>query len=248
MVFDHEGKVYEDVEAMCAAYYINPGTFNSRIRSKHWNLEQALLTPVGPNYRDNPRISTKEDAILRDNRNYKYASEHTGSSEDSNPVLHDIHKRVNPGPKYVWTDHKGNEYPSKKAMCHAYGISADLFKSRTCVMHWKKILATIHSKITKVILLSICLSCAVHTTLISLNSNVVWIQAGHWKMHLQCLQKLHIAKNIKVLAKELFNDQKRRVCLSGSSFLYHFWNQVPKNAPILIFSLIFLKPHSHRLM
>lgn len=35
MVFDHEGKVYEDVEAMCAAYNINPGTFNSRIRSKH---------------------------------------------------------------------------------------------------------------------------------------------------------------------------------------------------------------------
>lgn len=33
MVFDHEGKVYEDVEAMCAAYNINPGTFNSRIRS-----------------------------------------------------------------------------------------------------------------------------------------------------------------------------------------------------------------------
>lgn len=131
MVFDHEGKIYEDVEAMCAAYNINPGTFTSRIRSKHWNLEQALLTPVGPNYRDNPRINTKEDAILRDNRNYKYASEHTGSSEDSNPVLHDIHKRVNPGPKYVWTDHKGNEYPSKKAMCHAYGISADLFKSRT---------------------------------------------------------------------------------------------------------------------
>lgn len=26
MVFDHEGKIYEDVGAMCAAYNINPGT------------------------------------------------------------------------------------------------------------------------------------------------------------------------------------------------------------------------------
>lgn len=39
MVFDHEGKVYEDVKEMCAAYGIKPETFNSRIRSKHWNLE-----------------------------------------------------------------------------------------------------------------------------------------------------------------------------------------------------------------
>lgn len=131
MVFDHEGKIYEDVKEMCAAYGIKPETFNSRIRSKHWNLEQALLTPVGPNYRDDPRITTKEDALLRDNRDYSYVTEHTGMTEDTAPVLHDIHKRVNPGPKYVWTDHKGNEYPSKKAMCHAYGISADLFKSRT---------------------------------------------------------------------------------------------------------------------
>ena len=247
MVFDHEGKIYEDVEAMCAAYNINPGTFTSRIRSKHWNLEQALLTPVGPNYRDNPRINTKEDAILRDNRNYKYASEHTGSSEDSNPVLHDIHKRVNPGPKYVWTDHKGNEYPSKKAMCHAYGISADLFKSRTWD-GWPMCYALEkdpgnytfedHKGNTFKYLSVMCRAYNINKFEFQRRMDSGWTLED----------ALTMPSNIKVLAKELFNDQKRRVCLSGSSFLYHFWNQVPKNATILIFSLIFLKPHSHRLM
>lgn len=130
MMYDHKGNVYETLEDMCEAYNIKPETFTSRI-NRGWMLEEALLTPLMANYKDNPKIRTKEDAILKDERYFQYGKEATGESEDENPTVNRIRKRTKPGPKYIWTDHKGNVYPSKKAMCHAYGISAERFKSRT---------------------------------------------------------------------------------------------------------------------
>ena len=62
MVFDHEGKIYEDVEAMCAAYNINPGTFTSRIRSKHWNLQSYGIIEITNTLQSTPdhqRIQTR---------------------------------------------------------------------------------------------------------------------------------------------------------------------------------------------
>lgn len=107
-----------------------------------------------------------------------------------------------------------------------------------CVMHWKKDLATIHLKITKgntfKYLSVMCRAYNINKFEFQRRMDSGWT----WKMHLQCLQKLHIAKNIKVLAKRLFNDQKEESACQALPFNTIFGTRF-QNATILIFSLIF---------
>ena len=129
VVFDHKGHGFESLEEMCDWYHINQGTFLSRL-DRGWTLEQALVTPVMENYRDYPKIKTIEDALKKDGSFYGEVKRRTGESEDSNPQVADVRRRGKPGPQYTWYDHKGIAYDSKEDMCHAYGISTDLYKSR----------------------------------------------------------------------------------------------------------------------
>lgn len=134
---DHTGKQYPTQKAMAEAYGIPNDVLSFRL-THGWDLESALTTPVGAK-RENSRNKCQDHKgnIFPSKRAMAKAygissvtlSDRTNRGWDLERAL-----TTPPGwkraPEMRYKDHKGNEYPTWKAMAEAYGIPDPTFRKR----------------------------------------------------------------------------------------------------------------------
>ena len=136
---DHKGKIWPSVGAMCKHWKIPEKVYWSRKRLLKWPLEKILTTPV----------NDPEDAA-----NAVPETDHTGRTFKSISAMcrhwkiklstyrerrkrgWSIERALTTPEKEIGvkskpcTDHLGKPYPSKNAMCHAYGTNRYAYESR----------------------------------------------------------------------------------------------------------------------
>lgn len=133
---DHKGNVYPTLYAMCDAYGLSVSTYQRR-KSAGWSLEKALTTP-GRSTECQDHTGTSFSSFEKMAKAWGLSSGTVKARLERGWTLEEaLTSKRNPGKKsenngnpYVCHDHKGNEYPSQKAMCKAYGVSFGTFQKR----------------------------------------------------------------------------------------------------------------------
>lgn len=136
-VYDHLGNKYPSMSEMARHYGIGISTLAARLSVYKWPLEKALTTPIGPT---GPKIRQ-----VKDYEGTAYPSL-KAMAEAYHLTPGTLSSRIRKGwplKKALTTptvkqgthskptrDHKGNLYPSKKAMAEAYHISPEVLSSR----------------------------------------------------------------------------------------------------------------------
>lgn len=132
-VLDHEGKEYETLEDMLKRYKIDYSVYLKR-KHRGWSLREILTTPV----RGYNNINT--DHAGNKFKNKAEMAAHYGINENAldnriyslgwslERALTTPVGRRDDGK--VCRDHEGKIYPSIRAMCTAYGISAGVYRYR----------------------------------------------------------------------------------------------------------------------
>lgn len=130
---DHLGNEFESQKAMCECWRINTTTFINRIKSGY-SLEEALTQPCrSDKYRPcEDHLGNKFDSVkdmckyhgiapstFATRRKFGWSIEKCLSTEIS------LANRA-----VKCTDHLGNEFPSKRAMCRFWKIDVDTFTER----------------------------------------------------------------------------------------------------------------------
>lgn len=129
---DHLGNEYPSRNALCRAYNINVTTFKRRI-SDGLSLEEALTIPVG--------VLTGD--VYKDHLGNEYPSKQA-MCKAYNISIYTLKSRLTSGMSLgealttpimkgkgvSYKDHLGNSYPSREAMCKAYGIDIGVYWSR----------------------------------------------------------------------------------------------------------------------
>ena len=134
---DHTGKRYPTMRAMAEAYGITYSLLYNRL--KHgWDLEKALTVPRGGRlygnqggYRDHLGNTYPTKTAMANA--YGIPANVFGARETQH---WDLERALttpvggNPEAQKKYTDHKGNSFPSLKAMADAYGIPDPTFRQR----------------------------------------------------------------------------------------------------------------------
>ncbi len=135
---DHEGKEYPSQRAMCRAYGIKVAAFRARLRNGY-SLEDALTAAHGAHrertaekvtdYKGEHYTSVKKMCEAYGvNQGTYYSRLNKGMTMEQalsvNPVRHQGR------PTVEVTDHKGQTFPSVKAMCDAYGVNYCTYRQR----------------------------------------------------------------------------------------------------------------------
>ena len=131
-VQDYLGNKYPTIEAMCEAYGLTKYTYDRR-QKRGWDLEKILTTPVKETSCEDHK-GIKYASMEEMARTYglqgstvKYRLKRGWTLEEALTSSRNLNRDTNP---YTCIDHKGITYPSKKAMCKAYGVSYSAFTSR----------------------------------------------------------------------------------------------------------------------
>ena len=146
---DYLGNEFASKKAMCDAYNIDYRVFQARIKNENWSLEKALTTPV----RDDScvdHLGNKFNSISdmcsfykidpscykkRIRSGWSVENALTMPSGSKNPLSKIWNEKKSPASKEC-KDHKGNEYPSFKAMCNAYNMSPNTVYARMTKYKW----------------------------------------------------------------------------------------------------------------
>lgn len=128
---DHLGNKYASKIKMCDAYDLDIKTYQSRIKAG-WTLERALTTPVDRECKDHLGnvYNTKKDMCEAYNIDYNTFSERINLGWSLERALITPIGKKGQSTRKECVDHLGNKYESITAMCEAYNVDANLFRSR----------------------------------------------------------------------------------------------------------------------
>lgn len=131
---DHLGRTYSSVNAMCAAWRVNPNTFANRLR-RGKSLQEALTTPADARAsarpttdhtgREFPSVKAMCEAWDLDVSTFRHRLELGMSLREALTVP----KNATPSAKTA-KDHTGQEFGSIQDMCKAWGIDYTLYANR----------------------------------------------------------------------------------------------------------------------
>ncbi len=132
---DHKGHIFDSITDKCKAYGISTSLYRDRIRDG-WSEEDALTTPVKvykhgecTDHKGNVFHSLPEMCRfygIEDPKKYRNRLKLGWSQEKAltTPFRKMVYKRE------PVTDHIGNPFPTKKAMCTHYGITVNHYLFR----------------------------------------------------------------------------------------------------------------------
>jgi len=133
---DHKGQVFPSIEDMCRHWKITSYTFDYR-RKLGWSLKDILETPIGGNPANSKKATDHKGQVFP---SIKTMCRHWGISRatfESRSRLGWSLKDTLETPagnltnSKKATDHKGQVFPSIKAMCRHWGISRATFERRS---------------------------------------------------------------------------------------------------------------------
>lgn len=133
---DHLGNKYSSITEMCEHYGISTETFTSRIKIYHWTIEQALTYPANTKLNSQTYIDHKGNKFssLSEMARYWNISQSTLQRrlKTMNLSIEDALTKSTQELKHpeIITDHLGNKFSSKAAMCEYWGIPRQVFFSR----------------------------------------------------------------------------------------------------------------------
>ncbi|MBO5435953.1 hypothetical protein J6A31_09175 [bacterium] len=129
-MFDHHGNQYETLAKMCEHYGITVKHYHER-KSYGWSLEKILTAPLKttPTTKDHlgNTFSSKKEMYKHYGINESIAADRKKKGMSLEKILTQPKKGQNINDR---TDHLGNIYASKAAMCEHYGITVSRYNAR----------------------------------------------------------------------------------------------------------------------
>lgn len=139
MVYDHTGQAFLSISDMCNSWNLPEKVYWSRKRILKWPLEKILTEPVR-DPKDTANAKPETDHTGQEFMSISEMCRHWGiklsTYRERRKRGWDIERALTGQEAHVninsieCVDHKGKRYPSKNAMCRAYGISRYCYESR----------------------------------------------------------------------------------------------------------------------
>lgn len=127
--FDHNGKEFKSVAAMCREYEITPQEYNKRMHVLGWSLEKTLTTPTGKNkgLETVDHLGNKYSSIAEKCKAHN-VPETTYRDRIKNGLSEE---EALSSPNKVYDPVTKKYFPSYQKLCAEVGINYNTFKSRT---------------------------------------------------------------------------------------------------------------------